>query len=344
MRLLVVSNIAGGGGVTTSFLSLLRMIVNEGHEAIALVPQCFKFRKEVETVADKVLYAKGFEHGGHFHFPFQALQISRAAKEHSIDHIIVNGGRHLWWLKTLQKRPVICIYHGGKPARVMVADRVVAVNDELSSWLTDRGYDTKKVRVIDNVLPIDELPEWQERSFDAPVTLGTLRIFEPSKGTDTFIDAIGLLASEGKKFRVLIAGSGSQEKALKDLVESHGLSSDIIFTGWENHPPNFYRRIDIFVNPTKRDETWGIVIAEAQAHSLPVISTDCTGPKMLIDDGVNGLLVPPDNPVAMAKAIERLTNAPKLAEKIARAGHKSAERYLMKNIQSDYVSFLTAEF
>ena len=342
MRLLVVSNIAGGGGVTTSFLSLIQMIEHEGHDAIALVPQCFQFTKEVEAVAHKVLYIKGFERGGHLHFPVQALQIARAAKEQQIDHIIVNGGRHLWWLKTLQNCPVICIYHGGKPSRVMAADRVVAVNDELSSWLTDRGYDAHKVRVIDNVLPMDELPQWHERSFDAPLTLGTLRIFEPSKGVDTLIDAMGLLAKEGKKFRVLIAGSGSQEQLLKELVAHHGLSREILFTGWEHNPPDFYRRLDIFINPTKRDETWGLVIAEAQAHSLPVISTDCTGPKMLIEHGVNGLLVPRENPRALADAILKLAAAPELAKKIARAGHKSADCYLMKNIQTDYVSFLTA--
>lgn len=343
MRLLVVNHIAIGGGVTTSFLSALQMIRNEGHEAIALVPKNFQYCDAVESKASETFYLNGFERGGHLSFPMQGLKIARAAKECNADRIVVNNGRHVRWVKAFQKRPIICIYHGGKYEkvdRILNADKVITVNDEQKRWLIERGYPSEKVKVIDNVLPMDELPEWRERSFSSPITIGTLRLLEPAKGVDTLIDATRLLARKNTKFQVLIGGDGSQRQLLEERTRKYHLDKKIKFIGWVDKPAGFYNCLDLYVMPS-RFETWGLGIAEAQAHSLPVIATDCLGPARLIQNGDNGLLVPPNDPRAIADAINRLMSSPQLAKKLAKSGHESAGRYLMKNIQDTYVSFLT---
>ena len=340
MRLLVVNHIATGGGVTSSFLSALQMIRDEGHDAIAIVPKNFQFREAVEAKASQTLYLNGLERGGHLLRPVQGMQIAHAAKKHNVDRIVVNNGRHIQWPKALQKRPVVCIYHGGKIDPILNADKVITINDEQQGWLIDHGYPSENVKVIDNVLPMDELPKWRERSFSSPPTIGTLRLLEPAKGVSVLIDAMGLLAKENKKFQVLIGSDGSQRQLLEERTRKYGLEEEIKFMGWVDKSADFYNRLDIYVMPSLSEE-WGLGIAEAQAHSLPVIATDCLGPKRLIQNGENGLLVPRDDPRARAAAIDRLTSSPDLAKKLAKSGFESAGRYLIKNIQNTYVSFLT---
>ena len=279
--------------------------------------KAFIFAPQVEAAASKTLYIKGLERGGHVTLAVQAMKIARMAKNHDIDRIIVNNGRLVHWLKALQKLPVLCIYHGGKIDRILKADKILTINDQQCEWIKERGFPAADVTVVDNVMPVDELPAWQERSFDGLLTIGTLRLLEPAKGVDTLVEAFGILAKNGEKFKGMIGSDGTQRQVLEQRAKELGLMETVSFTGWTEDSSDFYQDLDIYVLPSRFEE-WGLGIVEAQSHSLPVIATDCLGPKRLIKDGSNGLLVPRDNPQAMADALVRLLHSAPLCQQLAK--------------------------
>ncbi len=158
----------------------------------------------------------------------------------------------------------------------------------------------------------------------------------PKKGFDVFVDACGILRDRGLAVDGAIVGeAGEHEAALRARVTARGLDGLVRFTGPLAQPALFdeYARASVFCLPCRvladgdRD---GIpnVLAEAMACGLPVVTTGVSGIPELLDDGVHGVFVPPDDAMAVADAIERLHAEPALAESLAaRARARIAERF-----------------
>jgi glycosyltransferase involved in cell wall biosynthesis len=148
------------------------------------------------------------------------------------------------------------------------------------------------------------------------------------KGFDVLVDAIALLAERGVHVSAAIAGEpGDQEQAIRQRVTTAGLDDRIEFLGILSQAELFaeYRRSSVFAlacRITDSGDRDGIpnVLMEAMAAGLPVISTDVSGIPELIDDGVNGLLVPSEDAEALADAIWRLDKDPALSHRLADAG------------------------
>ena len=145
------------------------------------------------------------------------------------------------------------------------------------------------------------------------------------KGFDVFLEACAILRARGCHVEATIAGeSGDHEAELRARVAALALEPLVRFTGALGQPQliDEYRRATVFCLPCRvlpggdRD---GIpnVIAEAMACGVPVVTTGASAIPELLDDGVHGILVPPDDPVAVADAIQRLHARPALAETIA---------------------------
>ena len=97
------------------------------------------------------------------------------------------------------------------------------------------------------------------------------------------------------------------------------MAGRVWFPGWLDDPQSLIRGADIFVCPS-RHEPFGNVIAEAMSCARPVISTRSHGGEELVEDGVNGLLVPVDDVTAMTDALAKLAGDRKLASKLAAGG------------------------
>jgi len=145
------------------------------------------------------------------------------------------------------------------------------------------------------------------------------------KGIDVLIEACAILRGRGVPIEATIAGeSGDQEPALRALVSARGLDDAVAFTGPLTQRRLFeeYRRASVFCLPCRVLENGdrdGIpnVMAEAMACGLPVVTTAVSGIPELLADGVNGLLVAPNDPVQVADAIETLHRNPALAERLS---------------------------
>jgi glycosyltransferase involved in cell wall biosynthesis len=145
------------------------------------------------------------------------------------------------------------------------------------------------------------------------------------KGFDVLVEACGILRRRNVPFEALIVGEhGEHEALIRERIRQLGLESSIHLTGPMEQSKLYeeYRRASAFCLPCRVLESGdrdGIpnVLVEAMACGLPVITTGVSGIPEVITDGVNGQLIPPDNPQALADALLRLDRDPRLARRLS---------------------------
>ena len=334
-KILVVNAITGGGGVTESFLTSLTMLRRSGIDPVALVPSNFLFLDRLKQAGLTVEQDDWLAAKGALLVPFQAARIARVAKRHGVDRILLNNGRFVNWLRRFSRQPVVTLYHGGKLGRVLASDRIITINEPQRQALVAAGYSPGSVDVIDNAYPHDSVPAFVSRAPNTPVRIGTLRLLEPAKGVDVLIRAAAILRKQGYAFLLEIGSSGSQLEALKSLAQESGLEGQVNFRGWIEDRDAFYAGLDLYVLPSRQEE-WGIGIIEAWAASLPVVATACLGPLRLVADEETGLIVPVNDPEAMATALARCLDDATLRQRLAVNGHGEVARYTLPRIAERY--------
>ena len=139
-----------------------------------------------------------------------------------------------------------------------------------------------------------------------------------------------------KKAILLILGEGPEEKYLKNLVNQLKIYNDVVFLGFKKNPYKYMAHSALFVLSSKR-EGFGNVIVEAMACGTPVVSTNCkSGPLEIIEDGVNGLLVVPENHIDLADAILKVLNNPDLANKLSLNGFERSKYFSIEKSVKEY--------
>lgn len=133
-----------------------------------------------------------------------------------------------------------------------------------------------------------------------------------------------------------ILGEGPERRALQALAASLGVDRHVAFLGFREHPQTYMRAADVFVLSSLW-EGFGNVIVEAMAVGTPVVATDCPhGPGEIIEDGINGLLVPRADSVALEQALLRVLADDKLGRTLAAGGHRRAQDFAPERIASQY--------
>lgn len=219
------------------------------------------------------------------------------------------------------------------------ADGVVAVSqavaDELEKTL---DLPTGRVQVIYNPVVNDELWERINQPVDhpwfenrtIPLLLNAAKMGS-EKDQETLLRAFAIARAE-RPMRLIILGNGRHYSRLQSLAKSLGIADDVDMPGFEANPLRFMARADGFVL-TSKFEGLPTVLIEALAAGCPVISTDCGGPREILDNGRYGKLVPVGDPNAVSLAIlETLDNPPPKDKLQARARkfsvHRAADEYI----------------
>ncbi|GIO84252.1 hypothetical protein J25TS5_11840 [Paenibacillus faecis] len=152
----------------------------------------------------------------------------------------------------------------------------------------------------------------------------------PAKGLDTLLEACAELKNRGLPYVLHIIGDGPIRKELEELAQRLGIYNETIFYGYTLHPEEFMPFFDIFVLPS-RAEAFGSVFAEAALCSLTLVGSDVGGIAEQIENGSNGLLVPPEEPILLADALEKVIGDPDYRYQLARSGSEYAKNHYSLN-------------
>jgi glycosyltransferase involved in cell wall biosynthesis len=148
-----------------------------------------------------------------------------------------------------------------------------------------------------------------------------------NKNHALLIEAFAKVHAVAPDWTLRIYGHGAEKNRLRARIEELGLSNSILLMGQTSPVTPEFGKGSIFVLPSKR-EAFGNVLVEAMAAGLPVVSTDADhGPRNILTDGEDGLIVPRGDVDAMAEAIRTLVQDDGLRLKMAAAAVRNAERF-----------------
>lgn len=189
----------------------------------------------------------------------------------------------------------------------------------------------KNMRIIPNPVIIPAQVLHERNSVNKKVILAMGRLTE-QKGFDLLIDAFAQVAQRHSKWHLVIYGEGLERWALEKLIEKRGLSSRVQLPGITIKPFEEMARAELFVL-SSRYEGFPNVLCEAMACGLAVISFDCpSGPREIIRDGVDGVLVLPGDVNALATALDDLMANPEKREQMSIRAPEVLERFSLKKI------------
>lgn len=147
------------------------------------------------------------------------------------------------------------------------------------------------------------------------------------KGFDLLIAAFGRIAGRFPQWTLKIWGEGSERAALEQQCRQLGLQGRVVLPGTSRSHCGWIAGSDVFIL-SSRFEGWGIVLLEAMAAGLPVISFDCQwGPAEMIRHDIDGMLVPREDVAQLADAMARMMDDPDLRRRMGNTARHSADRF-----------------
>ena len=219
-------------------------------------------------------------------------------------------------------------------ASLVGVDVVIAVSQSLGEYARRIGIAADKVVVVPNGVPSrSPLP-----SRRPPPTkpggawvLGTVALFRPRKGLEALLRALAVLRVAQAPVKLRAIGSfetPNYEANTKSLAAELGVDNCVEWRGFSTNVNAELDDLDLFVLPSLFGEGMPMVVLEAMAAGIPVVGTNVEGVPEVVRDGLEGLIVPPGDPYALAAAVERfVTGEVDWSELRAGAERRQCERF-----------------
>ena len=233
------------------------------------------------------------------------------------------------------------------------ARRIIAVSTPIERRLIERdGVPPQLVTLIPNaVIPAsgnpsdlaDTLPDgWSERPL-----VGVVARLQPEKGVATFLKAAAHVSKISPEVRFLVVGDGPLREELLDLVGRVGLRERVRFLGYRADARALTGLLDVLVVPSLTEGS-PLIVLEAMAARVPVVASAVGGIPDQVRHGEEGVLVPPDDPDALAGALGALLGDPDHAHRLGEAGRRRTENEfsheaLVRRIEAVYRAALGGE-
>ena len=218
-----------------------------------------------------------------------------------------------------EPRPLARLSYWLSPVTTRLAARTVCVSDALLAHMETRwrAAPTRMLRIY-NPVP----PALVARPDDPPLVLACGRLVPGKRFTD-LVEAFADVSPQTARLAIL--GEGPERGAIEATVKQCGLAGRTDLPGHVNDPSSWYARAACVVIASE-SESFGLTAAEALAHGVPVVSTDCGGPAEILEQGRIGRLVPSGDRAALTGAIAAtLADPGDRAPRLARAKAFSLE-------------------
>lgn len=208
-------------------------------------------------------------------------------------------------------------------------DQVVVLTERDRQRWIEALRPRSEVVCIPNPLPFSMPASPAPRADRQVLAMGRL---VAAKGFDVLVRAWAKVVAQAPGWKLVIHGEGEERAALTALVDQLGLRSTVSLPGISHDAAQAYARASVFCL-SSRYEGFGLVLIEAMAFGLPVVSTDCeTGPRELLTPGQDALVVPTDDADALADALLRVIRQPEEAGRLGAAARQKAEAFALKRI------------
>lgn len=252
------------------------------------------------------------------------------------------------WVKTQLGCPIVVnITDQTEAAQLATASRIEQVNaivgvSQSVKVALPKSLDHIEQRVIIPGVPLDlsenPLPILNE---DRVPVIGMVGPLEVMKGGSFFLRACHRVIESGQPIRIVVTGSGPEERNLRRLSTSLSLDDHITFVDDGAAMSTYLSAIDIFCLPSLQ-QGFGIFLLEAMALGRAVIASGVGGILSIVRDGENGIIVPPSNSRSLADSILMLLNDRKMARKMAIAGKNVVEdNFTIDRMTSDMLTLYT---
>lgn len=224
------------------------------------------------------------------------------------------------------------LYRAARPAARRVTRHLaarLAVSEAAATYHGGAiGVPASSFRIVPNGVDVahyaaaEPFPELVDPERPALLFVGRL---ERRKGLEPLVRAFTRLKAERPEVRLFVVGEGPERDRCQALLPAR-LRSDVVFLGRVAHDDKarFFASCDLFVAPALGGESFGIVLLEAMAAGRPVVASDLPGYRSVVRDGLQGHLVPPNDPAALAATIGALLDNPALGRAMAEEGGRTA--------------------
>ncbi len=211
------------------------------------------------------------------------------------------------------------------------ADLVTLLTESaLEFYPIERGY---RSIVMPNPI-LTPVPDLDTSKLFASPTLIAIGRLQPVKGFDLSISAFAKLRNKYPDWHLTILGEGPIRDELEDLCNQLQLTERVHFLGQVKNVNAYLRQADIFVL-SSRFEGFPMALCEAMACGVPVIATDClSGPREIITDGVNGILVPMEDVDALADGMDALMSDSTKRQQLGLAAPQILERFGLEQVMN----------
>lgn len=197
-------------------------------------------------------------------------------------------------------------------------DHVVCVSKEAHIGFQETIGDTRNTTVIYNMLPTGDILRKANEPASLTFRKAALhlvivgRLDDKTKGQLRLIDAVTRLHNEGNDISLAVVGGGDDHQLIKSRIDEQNASSYVFMTGMQKNPYPYIKDADLLVCSSYY-EGYNLTVAEALIIGTPVLSTDCTGPREILDGGNYGMIV--DNSgEGLYEGLKKLCDTPGLLE------------------------------
>ena len=243
------------------------------------------------------------------------------------------------WIKFVRGFGLVYWYLVNLPNEKYVLSKIpniITVSPQAKDWLSNMT--NANVYVISNGVDFEEIRDIKPHNLLKHPSIFFVGVLGNEKGIDVLLKAIPIIKEKIPNIYVYIAGRGSQEKELKELVRELKIGENVKFLGYisEEEKYSYYKAADVCAIPS-RLENEPIVLLEAMACGTPVVASNVGGIPFMVENGKNGFLFDSENVEELADKIVALSKDEKLRRKMGEAGKEKVKEFTWDKIAEQTV-------
>jgi len=368
IRVLHIQETVGYGGVERLRLSLAKLLDKEKYSLKIICTQAVgSIADDIRSHNVELIEIGKFKSIFHFSQHQKVQKIINEYKPHIIHGAVFEGVTMAAVNGFLKRVPIIILEETSDPKNrswkghllmkffCKLSNKVIGVSAGVVEYLEkELKIKNEKIALIDNgvVIPnplgAEEKKELKKKFCiqDDEIVVGSVgrMLHDENKRFSDLIKAFGQLVKKGLKAKLILVGEGPEKRNYQKLVSDLNIEDKVIFTGYQSEVNKFYEIFDIF-SLVSANEAFGLVLAEAMLHKLPIVATRVGGMKYIVDDHKTGFLIEKFDVKGIAEKLEILCLDSDLRVLFAKNGYDKAmnnytEQKYVEKLEKLYISLL----